>query len=145
MRPVAAARGFFSLRVGFPVWDLLWHLGRYRLARHLTRSVPHGLLVEALRLFLLLAARRPDSLAVGSVLGLEEGLEEVYGNRQDDGGVLLTGDLAHRLKQPQLQGRRALPPICGLPEALRGLVLAFCCDDLRTPLALALGLTRHRP
>src|SRR5215203_4252311 len=107
------------LTVRFPVWRLVWHLGRYRLAGHLARGVSYGLLVEALGLFLLLAPCRPDSLAIGgSVLGLEERLEEVYGDGQDDGGVLIDGDLPHRLKQPQLQRCRALQPISGLPETL---------------------------
>ena len=52
---------------------------------------------------------------------------------------------AHRLKQPQLQGRRALQPVGGLPEALGGLVLALSRYDLGPPLALALGLAGHRP
>ena len=58
-----------------------------------------GLLVKALGLSLLLAARHPDSLAVGGpVLGLQEWLKEVKGYGQDDGRVLLRGDLSHRLK-----------------------------------------------
>src|SRR5829696_199022 len=135
------------LTVGFPVWHLVWHFGRDFLARYLARSVSYGLLIQPLCLFLLLTPRRPDSLPVGggSVLGLKERLEEVKGYGQDDGRVLLRGDLAHRLEQPQLQSRRTLQTVGGLPEALRGLVLAFCCDDLRPPLALALGLTGHRP
>src|SRR5829696_7234472 len=135
------------LTVGFPVWHLVWHFGRDFLARYLARSVSYGLLIQPLCLFLLLTPRRPDSLPVGggSVLGLKERLEEVKGYGQDDGRVLLRGDLAHRLEQPQLQSRRTLQTVGGLPEALRGLVLAFCCDDLRPPLALALGLPRHRP
>src|SRR5215217_6804856 len=135
------------LTVGFPVWHLVWHFGRDVLARYLARSVSYGLLIQPLCLFLLLAARGPDSLPVGggAVLGLEEWLEEVKRYGQDDGRVLLRGDLAHRLEQPQLQSRRALQTVGGLPEALRGLVLAFCCDDLRPPLAFALGLTGHRP
>jgi hypothetical protein len=44
--------------VGFPVR----HRGRNLLARHLECGLSYGLLVEALGLFLLLAARRPDSL-----------------------------------------------------------------------------------
>src|SRR5215211_3976257 len=106
-----------ELTVSFPVW----HLGRNILARHLACGFSYCLLVKALGLFLLLAARCPDFLAVGgggSVLGLKERLEEVYGDGQDDGRVLLRGDLPHRLKQPQLQGRRALQTVCGLPEAL---------------------------
>src|SRR5215211_7527878 len=97
------------LTVGFSVWHL---------ARYLAPSLYHGLLVEALGLFLLLEARRPDSLPIGSVLGIQERLEEVYGDGQDNGGVLLACDLAHRLKQPQLEGRGALEPVGSLPEAL---------------------------
>src|SRR5215203_381029 len=102
------------LTVGFSVW----HLGRNLLARHLACGLSYGLLVEALG---------PYFLAVGggSVLGLQERLEEVKGYGQDDGRVLLRGDLAHSLKQPQLQSRRALQSVGGLPEALRGLILAL--------------------
>src|SRR5919107_413938 len=67
----------------------VWHFGRDLLARHLAPSVSNSLLVEALGLLLLLEARRPDFLAVGggggSVLGLQERLEEIYGDGQDDG------------------------------------------------------------
>src|SRR5215217_7665361 len=128
------------LTAGFPVWHLAFNL----LARHLACSVSNGLLIQALGLFLLLAPRRPDSLAVGGpVLGLKERFEEVKGYGQDDGGVLLRGYLAHRLEEPELQSRRALEPVCGLPEALGGLKLALGGDDLRAPLALALGLAGH--
>src|SRR5215203_3719518 len=132
-----------ELAVGFPVW----HLGRDLLARHLAPSVSYGLLVEALGLFLLLAPRRPDFLAVGGcpVLGLEEGLEEVYGHRQDDGGVLVYRYLPHRLEEPELQRRRALQPVRGLPEALRCLILPLRRYYLRPTLPLALGLPGHRP
>src|SRR5215213_613405 len=102
------------LTAGFPVG----HLGRNLLARYLAPSLSYGLLVAALGLFLLLEARRPYSLAVGSVLGLKEWLKEVKGYGQDDGRVLLRGDLAHRLKKPKLQRRRALQTVCCLPEAL---------------------------
>src|SRR5829696_6452877 len=106
------------LTVSFPVWHLAFNL----LARHLALGLSNGLLVEALSFFLLLQARRPDFLAVGggggSVLGLEERLEEVYGDRQDDGGVLVYCDLPHSLKEPKLQSSRALQTVCGLPETL---------------------------
>src|SRR5215204_513399 len=117
------------LTVSFPVW----HLGRNLLARHLAFGFSYGLLVEAFGLSLLLAARCADFLAVGggSVLGLEERLEEVYWDGQDDGRVLLACDLPHRLKQPQLEGRRALQTVGSLPEALRGLILALRRYDLR--------------
>src|SRR5687767_13294498 len=104
-----------ELTVGFPVW----HLSRNLLARYLAPSVSYGLLVEALGLFLLLEARSPHSLPIGSVLALKEWPEEVYGDGQDDGRVLLRGDLAHRLKQPQLEGRRALQTVgaaCNKPR-----------------------------
>ena len=88
----------------------VWHFGRDLLARHLAPSVSYGLLVEALGLFLLLAPCRPDFLAVGGcpVLGLEEGLEEVYRDGQDDGGVLVYSDLP----QPDMreEGRSCGPP-----------------------------------
>src|SRR5215203_5806946 len=102
------------LTVGFSVWHLAWHF----LARDLAPSVSYGFLVEALGLFLLLEARRPDSLPIGSVLALKKWPEEVYRDGQDDGGVLLGGDLPHRLKEPELQRRRALEPVGSLPEAL---------------------------
>src|SRR5215207_56768 len=88
------------LTVRFPVW----HLGRNLLARHLACGFSYGLLVKARGFFLLLAACRPDFLAVGggSVLGLEERPEEIYRDGQDDGRVLLGGDLAHSLKEPKL-------------------------------------------
>src|SRR5215203_5040389 len=98
------------LTAGFPVWHLAFNL----LARDLAPSVSYGLLVEALGLFLLLQARRPHSLPIGSVLGLEEWLEEIYWDGQDYGRVLLACDLAHRLKQPELQSRRALQTVGSL-------------------------------
>src|SRR5215211_3935266 len=76
-----ARRSYWTLTIGFPVW----HLGRNLLARYLAPSVSYGLLVEALGLFLLLEARRPDSLPIGSVLALKERPEEVYRDGQDDG------------------------------------------------------------
>src|SRR5215217_119993 len=128
------------LTLGFPVW----HLGRNLLARHLARGFSHSLLVQPLGLFLL-ATRRPHSLPVGSILRLKEWPEEVQRNRKNNGGILVDGDLAHRLEQPELQRRRALQPIGRLPQTLGGLVLSLSCDDLRSPLPLALCLTSHRP
>src|SRR5215216_1396545 len=128
------------LTLGFPVW----HLGRNLLARHLARGFSHSLLVQPLGLFLL-ATRRPHSLPVGSILRLKEWPEEVQRDRKNNGGILVDGDLAHRLEQPELQRRRALQPIGRLPQALGGLVLSLRCDDLRSPLPLALCLTSHRP
>src|SRR5215213_10817755 len=77
--------------------------------------------------------------------GVQVGFEEIQWDGQDDGRVLLCGDLTHGLEEPQLQGCGGLQPIGGLPEALGGLVLALGCDYLRPPLALALGLARHGP
>src|SRR5918994_4108414 len=137
-----------DLEQGLTTSSSIWHFGRYLLARHLARSVSHGLLVQPLGLILLLAPCRPDFLAIGgggSVLGLEEGFEEVYRDGQDDGGVLVDRDLPHRLEEPQLQCCGALQTICCLPEALRCLKLTLRCYDLRPPLALRLGLAGHRP
>src|SRR5687768_6931898 len=133
-------RGFFSLRVGFPVW----HLCRNLLARHLARGLADGLLVEALGL-LVLEPCSPGHLARGTILGLQKGPEEVYRDGQYYGGVLLGGDLTHRLEKPQLEGRRALQALGGLPEAFGSLVLALCGDDLCAALALTLGLPSHGP
>src|SRR5829696_3882329 len=77
--------------------------------------------------------------------GLEVGLEEVQRDGQDDGRVLLRGDLSHGLEEPQLQGCGALEPVRCLPEALGGLVLALGGYDLGPTFALALGLARHGP
>src|ERR671910_6872 len=109
-----------DLEQGLTTSSSIWHFGRYLLARHLARGLSYGLLVEALGFFLLLDARSSDFLAVGggTVLGLQERLEEVYGNGEDDGGVLVDGDLPHRLKQPKLQCCGALQTVCCLPEAL---------------------------
>src|ERR671910_261370 len=110
-----------DLEQGLTTSFSIWHFGRYLLARHLAPGLSHGLLVQPLGLFLLLKARRPNFLAIGgggSVLGLEERLEEVYGHGQDDGGVLVYCDLSHRLEQPKLQRGRALQTVCSLPEAL---------------------------
>src|SRR5829696_3633128 len=77
--------------------------------------------------------------------GLEVGLEEVQRDGQDDGRVLLRGDLSHGLEEPQLQGCGALEPIGCLPEAFGGLVLTLGSYDLGPTFALALGLARHGP
>src|SRR5215210_5852746 len=53
-----------------------------------------------------------------AVPGIHERSDEVYGDGEDDGGVLLDGDLPHRLKQPELQRCRALQTVRRLPEAL---------------------------
>src|SRR5215211_2720522 len=107
-----------SLRVGFP----LRHLARDLLTRHLARDLSQGFLVAPLGLPLLFpslffALLRRSPVPVGRGVG-EVGPEEVHGNREDDGGVLVDGDLSHSLEEPQLQSRRALETVRSLPQAL---------------------------
>src|SRR5919107_78399 len=124
------------LTVGFPAW----HLGRNLLARHLACGLSNSLLIEALGFFLLLAPCRPDFLAVGgggggSVLGLQERLEEIYGDRENDGGVLVDGD-PPLVENPRGGGGRGAPrPICSLPKTFGGLIPPLPSYALRPPLA----------
>src|SRR5215217_9342285 len=121
-----------SLGVSFPIRD---HI----------RSVSFSLFVSPHALHLLaLFLHRGSPIPVRRG-GVQVGLEEVQRDGQDNGRVLLCGDLAHGLEESQLQCCRALQPVCGLPEALGGLVLALRRYDLGPPLALALGLAGHRP
>src|SRR5215216_1683842 len=88
-----------GLTVGFPVR----HLSTNLLARHLARNVSHGLLIKPLGLHFFLASLtlRPRLVvAAGAVRRAQVGPEEVYGDGQDDGGVMLACDLAHRLEEP---------------------------------------------
>src|SRR5215203_1750308 len=114
----------------------------------LAAGLSHGLLVEALGLPLLAAPSCPRLLGVtvaGAVRASKIRAQQIYGDRQDDRGVVLRGDLCQRLEEPELQRCRALEPLGSVVQALGGLVLAFGRDDLRPPLSLALGLPGHRP
>ena len=78
-----------------------------------------------------------------SVVGLQQRLDQV--EREHDRRVLVDADLAQRLQVAQLQRGRVLGDhVGGLAQARRGLELALGVDDLRAPLALGLGLARHR-
>src|SRR4028118_1422858 len=84
--PMASLSSFMRrLLVGFPVWHLAAHFP----ARHLASGVSDGLLVESLGLplglLLFLAPGRLHPLAVGPVLGLQKGAEQIYGYGQHDG------------------------------------------------------------
>ena len=63
-------------------------------------DVSYGFFVESFGIFFLAVGGMVGS--IGPVLRLQERLEEIYGDGQDDGGVLVDGYLAHRLEQPQL-------------------------------------------
>src|SRR5215212_9221969 len=84
--------------------------------RRLGRDVADDFIVKLLGFFSLVPGGAGGP--VGAVCGLHEGSDQVYGYRQDYGRVLLRGYLAHRLKQPQLEGRRTFKPVGGLPESL---------------------------
>jgi hypothetical protein len=65
--------------------------------------------------------------------------------REDDGGVLVDGDLHQGLEVAQLEGERVLHHDVGGPSQLSGGErLAFSGDDLRALLTLGLGLAGHR-
>src|SRR4028118_422988 len=102
--PMASLSSFMRrLLIGFPVWHLAAHFP----ARHLARGVSDGLLVELLglpprpllsgppaallglpglplALLLFPAPGRLPPLAVGPVLGLQKGAEQIYGYGQHD-------------------------------------------------------------
>ncbi len=74
-----------------------------------------------------------------------EGLEELDRDREDDRRVVRRADLEQRLQVAELHGDRLLRHHRrGVLEPLGGLELALGRDDLRAPLALGLGLARHR-
>src|SRR5829696_7153431 len=89
-----------GLTVGFPVR----HLSTNLLARHLATDVPHSLLIEPLCLLLpsLAPRRRPAGLVpvTRAIRALQVGPQQVQRDGQDDGGVMLACDLAHRLEEP---------------------------------------------
>src|SRR5215218_11492854 len=91
------------LTVGF---SAVWHLGRNLLARYLACGVSYGLLVEALGLLFLLALCHPAPLFRRPIPRFHEWSDQVYGDRQDDRGVLVYCNLPHRLKQTKLQSSR---------------------------------------
>jgi len=62
-------------------------------------DVSYGFFVESFGIFFAVGGMVGS---IGLVLRLQERLEEVYGDRQDDSGVLIDGYLAHRLEQPRL-------------------------------------------
>ena len=71
--------------------------------------------------------------------------QDVDRDRQDRRRVVRRGDLEQRLQVAELERDRARgDAIGGHAELLGGLVLALRADDLRAPLALGLGLPRHR-
>src|SRR5215208_907700 len=49
---------------------------------------------------------------------LQERPQQLYRQREDYGGVLLGGDLGHRLEEPELDGRRRVQTVVCLPKAL---------------------------
>src|SRR5215213_9370651 len=96
---------------------LLWLVrGLISVGRRLGRDVADNFIVKLLGFFSLVPGGAGGP--VGAVCGLHEGSDQVYGYRQDYRGVLVDRDLAHRLKQPELQRRRTFEPVCGLPESL---------------------------
>ena len=75
---------------------------------------------------------------------LIEGLKEVHGHREDDGGVLFHPDLGQGLEVAQLQRGRLAPDDLGrLHQLLGRLELARGVDDLGPLLALGLRLLGH--
>jgi hypothetical protein len=75
---------------------------------------------------LMLLAWRPQ------LLGLEQGAEQINGEREDDGGVLLGADRVQRLQVAQLDGLRRLRDHIGrLLQGPGGLLLAFGHNHLR--------------
>src|SRR5215210_3988692 len=106
---------------------------------------PFGLLVTTLGLPFLPAPLLERLVRAVTVSCPQKRAEHVQGDGEDDGGVVLGGDLVQRLKKPKLQCGRALQSVRRLPEPLRRLVLPLSSYYLRPPLPLALGLPRHRP
>src|SRR5688572_4974799 len=77
---------------------------------------------------------------------VDEALQHLDRQREDDGAVLLGGDLGQGLQVAQLQGGRLAADDLGrVGELLAGAELAFGVDDLGPLLALGLGLARHGP
>src|SRR5437660_7197239 len=84
--------------------------------------------------------------AMSLLLALQERPHPVDGHGEEDGGVLLRGDLGERLEVAQVQGHRlGLQGVGGLGELLAGLELARGVDDLGPLLPLRPALLAHRP
>ena len=87
---------------------------------------------------------RPRARGVLPVASMNA-LDDVQRQREHDRRVLRRADLGQRLQVAQLQrGGVAADHVGGVAQLLGGLELALGVDDLRAPLALGLGLQRHR-
>ena len=72
---------------------------------------------------------------------LDEGREDVNGDRKDRGRVLFSGDLHQSLQIPQLERDRVLAHDIGrIGQALCSLVFALGVNDLGSPLTFRFGL-----
>ena len=77
--------------------------------------------------------------------GLEHRPDQVDRHREHDGRVLISADLAQGLEIAELEGGRVAPDYVGrVGQPGGGLRLALGVDDLRSPLALGLGLAGDR-
>ena len=86
---------------------------------------------------------RTDARAVQTSTA-HEVLDDVDGQREDDGGVLLGADARQRLQVAQLQRGRTLGDYFGgLLQGARRALLALRRDHLRARLAHRLRLRRH--
>src|SRR6266851_5703902 len=99
------------------------------------------------------SGRRPRYLAglrrvvaIGGAAALQKHLDEVNGQRKDNGAVLFGGDLSQRLQVPQLQRcRLTVDHLSGGRELLACAELPFRVDDFGALLPLGFGLLSHRP
>ena len=73
--------------------------------------------------------------------GLVEEVDELHGQREDDGGVLFDADLGEGLQVAELEGHGlGGHEGCGVDQFGGGVELALGVDDLGAALALGLGL-----
>src|SRR5919202_5673467 len=78
--------------------------------------------------------------------GAQQRLQQLDRDREDDGRVLVGGDLGQGLQVAQLQrGWLAADQLGGGGQLLRAAELALGVDDLSPLLALGLGLAGHGP